>query len=154
MAKKLALPLDKALRKVSPDLEKAVKQALKRAWAFGIVIGMLVGILSATAVIAWNASPKMVKNAQPCDLFAFGPVRPDLPDAAPQVCWTRVDVPDYNGEPATVFVCPTKYNLQIQLVVGDVNADTVQRLYDACLSARELLDQQVVPVEVSAEVNG
>ncbi len=152
--KKVQLPLEVALRKVSPELEKSVKVALKRAWAFGLIIGALFGVIAAAGLIAWNVSPHLVKNAQPCDLFAFGPVRPDLPASAPQVCWQDVNVPDYNGQHVTVFVCPTRYNLRIQSVMGDVNAEIVKRLYDACVDARKVVGGMVVSPGSGSEVNG
>jgi len=137
--KAVKMSLEQALKKAGPEMEYAVKRALKRAVFVGIFLGAFAGFVLAALVIAWHTSPRLVQNAQPCDLFAFGPVRPSLPSSVPQVCWTEVGLPDVNWHSPTVFVCPTPYALNVQMVVGDVNGDTVRFMYDECLRLRESL---------------
>lgn len=140
MKKKVVkMSLEAALKKAGPEMERSVKVALKRAFAFGAVLGLLTGILLAAWVISWNTAPKLVRNAQPCDLFAFGTVRPELSESAPQLCWTDVNVPDVNDMVSTVFVCPTTYSMQVQLIAGDINDDVVKDMYEGCVQVREFL---------------
>lgn len=133
---------------MDPNLEKAVRLAIKRSMYFGVIIGFLIGFLSAAAVIAYNVHDKMVSNPQPVQLFGFGSSMPKLGAHAPLVGWMDVSAGDYNGQPISVFLCPTPYGVRMMPVVGEVNAEIATYLTNACISA------QHPPKELNAEVNG
>ena len=133
---------------MDPQLEKAVKQAINRSMAVGLMIGFLVGIFAAAAVIAYNVNGKLITNPQPVRLFGFGSQVPHLSGDAPLVAWMDVNAGDYNGQPISVFLCPTPYGVRMLPTVGEVNASVVNYLVNACISA------QHPPKELNVEVNG
>ena len=130
--------LETALRKVDPKLEKAVRQVVRRSAYIGMVLGFLFGVLAASVVISINVHSKLVSNPQPVQLFGFGTSMPHLSADAPLVGWMDVNAGDYNGQPVSVFFCPTPYGVRLLPVVGDVNDDIVSYMVGLCKTSQSL----------------
>lgn len=154
---KVDRPLEGAPKRESPErggvFGRSVKRVARTAFLFGAAVGLLNGaiitffLLLASGVVAFG-------SVQRCDLLAFGPVPPDVPSSAPKVCWTQVDIPDVNGSPPVVFVCPSKYSIQLKLVAGELNGDVVREVYDNCRRVQEYLSLHTLQLPEGEEVNG